>query len=390
MKGGNIMGYSKILFWEVLNFMSIKHGKCEFDDSNIINIKGYNDSGKSAMLTALKVALTNCNPSKHVSFIKDNEDFFRVVVAFDDDIIIMRDKYLNGQSLYEMYRGKELLFTTKTKSGALSRVTEVPQPIADYLGLAIFDSSTCLNARACFEKQLGVQTTGSENYKMLNKILKSEEIASASAMLNNDKNKLVSSINTLESELNVTRNMIGRDTQLTRGLVDAVKAQNEVVKSKSREEDVISDLYIKREAMRGIKIPCELPSIDLSQLSAVQTIWGIKSELDAIPDIPSVKEVSFKQLDALSAMKTISDELKTCKVAPKLPEIASGSFEALLGIKNLYEQYKSISSEVEALDSELSTLNSQLSDYEKELSERGAKMIKCPNCGQLFEGEHSH
>ena len=43
------MGYSRLEFWEVWNFMSIEHGKCEFDERGIINIKGYNDSGKSAM-----------------------------------------------------------------------------------------------------------------------------------------------------------------------------------------------------------------------------------------------------------------------------------------------------------------------------------------------------
>ena len=45
--------YARLLSWEVWNFMAIKNGKCDFDERNIINLKGYNDSGKSAMLTAL-------------------------------------------------------------------------------------------------------------------------------------------------------------------------------------------------------------------------------------------------------------------------------------------------------------------------------------------------
>ena len=90
--------YSKISFWEVWNFMSIAHGKAEFDDRNIINFKGYNDSGKSAMLTALKVAITNSNPTKQVSFIQDDKEYFRVLIQFDDGVTILRDKYLNGQS----------------------------------------------------------------------------------------------------------------------------------------------------------------------------------------------------------------------------------------------------------------------------------------------------
>ena len=90
---------SKLLGWKVQNFMSIADAKVEFDESNIINFKGYNDSGKSAMLTALKVLLTNANPTKQVGFIQDGKDFFRIMAFFDDGVVILRDKYANGQSL---------------------------------------------------------------------------------------------------------------------------------------------------------------------------------------------------------------------------------------------------------------------------------------------------
>lgn len=180
--------YPRMLYWEAWNFMSIEHGKCEFDDRNIVNLKGYNDSGKSAMLQALKVLISNSNPTKQIGFIQDDKDYFRVVAAFEDGVMILRDKYVNGQSLYEMYKDNQLIYTSKS-GNALTRITEVPKPIADYLGLIMYDG-TCLNARACFEKQIGVQTTGSENYKMFNTVLKSEEIATASALLNNDRNKI--------------------------------------------------------------------------------------------------------------------------------------------------------------------------------------------------------
>ena len=157
--------YSRLLGWEGWNFMSIEHAKVEFDERNIINFKGYNDSGKSAMLQALKVLMSNSEQTKQVLFIKDDKEYFRIVAYFDDGVMIMRDKYINGQSLYEMYKGKECIFSTKQANGALTGVNKVPDPIQEYLGLILYDN-TCLNARACFEKQIGVQTTGSENYKM--------------------------------------------------------------------------------------------------------------------------------------------------------------------------------------------------------------------------------
>ena len=169
--------FSRLLSWEVFNFMSVEHAICEFDDSNIVNIKGYNDSGKSAMLRALDVLFSNMKPTKQIDFIQDGKEYFRIVANFSDGVSILRDKYINGQSLYEMWKDNNCIFSTK-KGNALTKVTEVPQPIRDYLCIVSYEDIV-LNSRSCFEKQLGVQTTGSENYKLFNTVLKSEEIAPA-------------------------------------------------------------------------------------------------------------------------------------------------------------------------------------------------------------------
>lgn len=65
---------SKLVAWEVWNFMSIKHGKVEFDERNIINIKGYNDSGKSAMLRALDVLFSISNPRLRLGSFKTEKN----------------------------------------------------------------------------------------------------------------------------------------------------------------------------------------------------------------------------------------------------------------------------------------------------------------------------
>ncbi|RKW48284.1 MAG: hypothetical protein D8B41_00145, partial [Porphyromonas sp.] len=50
---------SKIVSIELENFMAIKNAILTFDESNIINLKGYNDSGKSAITRALDVLFFN-------------------------------------------------------------------------------------------------------------------------------------------------------------------------------------------------------------------------------------------------------------------------------------------------------------------------------------------
>ena len=120
--------YPKLLCWEVWNFMSVEHGKAEFDERNIVNFKGYNDSGKSAMLRALDVLMSNIKPTKQVEYIQDGKDYFRIIAYFDNGVTILRDKYINGQSLYEMYKDNQAIYSTKNGKN-LTRVSEVPQSI---------------------------------------------------------------------------------------------------------------------------------------------------------------------------------------------------------------------------------------------------------------------
>ena len=111
--------------------MSFKKAKVAFDETGIINIKGYNDSGKSAVLRGLVVCLMDMFRRNQAKFIRYGEEYFRIVVSFEDGVSILRDKYLNGQSLYEVYKNGECVFTTK-QGNKLSKVDGVPKPIPDY------------------------------------------------------------------------------------------------------------------------------------------------------------------------------------------------------------------------------------------------------------------
>ena len=262
--------YPRMLYWEVWNFMCIERGKCEFDDRNIVNLKGYNDSGKSAMLQALKVLISNSNPTKQVGFIQDDKDYFRVIAAFDDGVMILRDKYINGQSLYEMYKDNQLIYTSKS-GNALTRITEVPKPIADYLGLIMYDG-TCLNARACFEKQIGVQTTGSENYKMFNTVLKSEEIATASALLNNDRNKLASDINAVDADLQAQKGFLGNKDKITAEMVGYLKDHDSALDQYLTMESTLSTIHTLKVSKDAVVIYPELSGVDATQLAELDTL----------------------------------------------------------------------------------------------------------------------
>lgn len=380
--------YPRMLYWEAWNFMSIEHGKCEFDDRNIVNLKGYNDSGKSAMLQALKVLISNSNPTKQVGFIQDDKDYFRVVAAFADGVMILRDKYINGQSLYEMYKDNQLIYTSKS-GNALTRITEVPKPIADYLGLIMYDG-TCLNARACFEKQIGVQTTGSENYKMFNTVLKSEEIATASALLNNDRNKLASDINAVDADLQAQKGFLGNKDKITAEMVGYLKNHDSALDQYLTMESTLDTIHTLKASKDAVVIYPELSGVDATQLAELDTIARQMSMLSAIKIAPQLDEVDALQLQALANIKSVADALSAVVIPPEVKTVDSEQLNALIGILATINAISECDKAVSQYDASLETLNKELAEMQEELTNKGVKMVRCPGCGQIFDPEQAH
>lgn len=410
--------YSRILAVEVFNFMSIEHGRVEFDESNIINLKGYNDSGKSGILTALKVALLNANPSKQASFIQDDKDYFRVVVYFADGVQLLRDKYINGQSLYEMYKDGQCVYTTKSGK-ALTRVNDVPEPIANYLGLVTFDGGA-LNARSCFEKQLGVQTTGAENYRMFNTVLKSEEIATAGILLNNDKNKLASDINAIDVEIQAQKAVLGEGDKLTDNMIAWLKSHDAVLDACEMQIEKLTAMYDLANQLADLVVYPELPEVDTTQLDTLGVARATANALDRVvitPELPSVDNV---QLDVIINIGAIASSLAQIRPAPEVPTVDGKEIASLVWILDAYtklsearvapevasvdayqldmlgkiveaiESVSAIDEDAAQIEKNLGEMATELVKLQKEAENHGRRMVKCPNCGELFDPELMH
>lgn len=381
--------YPRLLGWEVTNFMSISQGKVEYDDTNIINFKGYNDSGKSAMLTALKVLLCNANPTKQVGFIQDGKDYFRVVANFEGGIIILRDKYANGQSLYEMYKNGQLLFTTKN-GNTLTKVAEVPKPIEDFLGLINYDG-VCLNSRSCFEKQIGVQTTGSENYKMFNTVLKSEEIASASNLINNDKNKLVADISAITSQIDANKSLIGTGANITTDMITYLKEHDNLADLGELKEQGLAGIVGVKSNLDVIPNVPQIESVDNTQLSLLVNIESLVAQLDNIKVLPEMQTLDSARLDTLLSIQEAMRGISSVKIPPKVQQISSTQYDYLNQISIMLNNLTNIDNLIKNGDERLKILDTELTKLQEELKTFGVKTVKCPDCGCIFSEEgHTH
>lgn len=384
--------YSKIVNVEVWNFMAIEHGIVEFDARGIINLKGYNDSGKSAILRAVDVLMYNITPNKQVEFIQDDKDYFRVIMRFDDGVLILRDKYINGQSLYEMYKDNDLIFTTKSGK-TLTKVSEVPQPIQDYLGLLSFENMR-FNSRSCFEKQIGVETTGSENYKAFNTVLKSEELTSASQMINNDKNKLISDMNNLESDLTATKDLSATGGKLTEEMISYLKMKDAEVDRSEKQGDNLNNIKSITGNLDAIRIFPKLYQIDNSRLNSVSGISQIRSALDSIKTYKPLTGVSTDQLSALTELKKSSEALVSICTYPKTDTSGVSSLGERLAyidsITYLLQSLAEADASLSELKKEIEANNVELTNLEAEAKEVSKSLVRCPSCGKIFDIEEGH
>lgn len=318
---------SRLVAIEAMNFMSIEKARVEFDERNIINFVGYNDSGKSAMRRLVEIILYDAYSNEQVNYIQDDKEFFAGGLEFDDGVEINKYKYRDGKSVWEMLRYGEMVYTNKLDSGIAS-IQDVPSPIAKYLGV-VEDEHTGekLNVRTEADKLFLIQTTGGDNYKIINNILRFDILADAQKKLNEDRNKVSSdllgkssSLQTLRNEANniqVVDDATLKSIESTSLEVKGLKQQFEFITETSKQLNTYKEVIVQpelptidtgrlitltqiQEAKRGVDIPVnpELQPIDTNRLRMIQEIGQLRRNID-IDIIPETKVVDIEQLRAI-------------------------------------------------------------------------------------------
>lgn len=401
-------GYPKLIKWEVFNFMAIEHGVCEFDDTNIILLKGYNDSGKSAMLRALDVLFYNKYAQSQVKFIQDDKDYFRVVAYFEDNVIILRDKYINGQSLYEMYKDGTCIFSTKVNN-TLTKVSEVPEPVALYLGVL-----PELNTRTCYDKQFAVQTSGSENYKAFSTILKSEELAKAGELVNNDKNRLGSDIVSIENKISAYKEVVADGSKLNNELLTMLEHTDKFIDFHDVLIGYLSNIHTFKEQLKNTVIYPDITEVSLSELDVLLGITSKLSTVRSIKEVPEIQGIDDSELTSLLSIVNTKKQLGGIGLQPKITEVEHGELDMLLRLHTLLEQYKNIDADynevqevrtddlvllssikdlidkipdVSSTDSEIERVQNEINQLALQL---GDEVSICPDCGHVLIGDEGH
>ena len=380
------MDYSKITSVEVFNFMAYPHAIIHFDEQNIINLKGYNSSGKSTLERAVAVCLVNAYPRDQIKFIKHGTDYFRVIVRFDDEVLIVRDKYSNGQSLYEMYKGKKCIYTSKQGS-KLTKVDCVPTIIEDYLGLLETEMG-CINYQTREDPLYLVETKGSENYYSLNEVLKTEEIARANTLLNSDKNKLSGEITEIEADLQQATLMLANYSSISEELIVALSEREVLAQSKVTRFNELSRLSeTVSSIMNLVELP-EVKSIDTRRLKFISDIEKILVEKRNLVLYPEVVKLGSKRLLSIESIHSSSEELSsidTDLLPIDLDVVDISKYSPLARLQSELKSLMTAITELNDLEKEQNSANAEKEQVLQEAGNQGIKFIVCDNCGTLME-----
>lgn len=411
-------GYTPIKAVQIENFMSIKQALVEFDDSNVINLKGYNDSGKSAVLRAIEVCLENKYSKDQSKFIMDGADYFRVVVSFTDGTLINRVRYINNQSLYEMYNGDTLLFTTKNND-FFGKVVDVPEVIEAYVGMLKYRSdkkpTVYVQSRSCFDDQFLVQTSGKENAEMLNVVLENEELAYAISMLNADKNKQNQLVKAKQEECNVLDNMLRECSKMGYVTLETLQKLDKDLDTAEEGYSKVTELLKVCNELDSIKDIPHLDTVNTEQLTTLQDLEGTVAELMGIEDIPHLDKMDMQGLELLQELQEVVDNLEGITEYPSIDEIdlvgmlllqqiqdSMAELEKyedtpyiesieidgvgyLEQITDLVNQIGVCDTTIEDLVSQEKALVEERAMLESTIRESGVKIVSCNKCGNLIE-----
>lgn len=396
------------------NFMSIKSADIEFDNRNIIDLCGYNDSGKSAIIRLIDIMFYNAYPTEQVHFIQNGEDFFRCVMVFTDGVEYERIKRSTGASIFILRKDGKEIYTNQSGRQIIS-TNGIPKVIADYLGV-VKDEYTGeeLNVRRCTDRLFLITTTGGDNYKILNTILQSDALAATSTQLNTDKNKLQQEVVARYNQLSALENQRKETPVVPTDRLDELENSVATLEEMTDRCNAICKAKDEKAVFDSIIVYPEVSKVNIQKYESIVEIMGYKNTASA-PLPAKISMVDSDKLAELQMLATLKDtasmplpvkvsnlaidkytdlrSLMIAVTAAKEVTVPRGidatiDIDRYCDIKALHDSYATFSTannDYIAKQSKYDTVHAKL----KELAEQYNLAI-CSNCGAISVGGHIH
>jgi hypothetical protein len=359
--------------------MSYVDSTFEFDEKNILCLCGYNSSGKSALVRAIDVIFYDGRKSEQKDYVRHGCDKFCITMTFDDGVEIKRYKYSTGNTLWELSRNGELLYTNKNGAYIIS-VQDVPEPVKKYLGvLEETETGEKLNVRRVTDKMFLISTTGGENYKILSAVLQADILSTASGLLTDDKNKTQNEVFSSANTLRVLRRELEKVDVIPDEILDVLKENGRIYASNYESVAKLSSIINKKSILDDSVVYDEVSVVDIMQLDVISKIDNLyKNTLAVIP--AECNLIESEMLNDISRIAHFYEVYRneSANITPDVSEINLEMYSDLMNICNLYNNLYTLSAENSNASKELNDVQNELNLLAKE-----SDFKICDNCGAV-------
>lgn len=426
--------YPSIVALRFINFRSLGDVTIDMTKSPIVFLTGPNEIGKSSISFGTRLLGTNKDFREQKEFIRDGTAGWKIAAMFSDGAIVTRAKTPKGQC-FEVYKptGEANQMELTYRSEKLDDNT-VPKEIQDYMGFCTEpETGELLNVRLYADQMLFLDTPSSTNYKVLQKILKTEGLYKAVQEGTHQSNELRRKTEGLEQKIAACNDGLRRIK-----LVDDLTPLTEVKARISQGLKIMQRVEEGKQAYRKVKeiqfkadVATRLSKVGTVDELLVQTLDRAKSTFSELQKaeeqtarysrVGELKEVDLYELERFSTAQGIIDELhaldkenRKLELSKNLKAVDSQTeqlvkllleTESLLGQlsdlkhettslsdKNLVdielleylERAKGIIKNISEVSEEAQKHREKADEYHKKLHESGALFTTCPNCGELI------
>lgn len=422
--------YADISSVRVTNFMSYKDSTVTFDREgdtrNILKFEGRNDTGKSAFSLAALLVLTNAYYTEHKNYIRSGEEFFRVVLTFVDGVVVVYEKNISGASFYDMYvreddqvnatpifrrenetgiarafdvvQNATRLFSTRFEGEAsedfyfAKSVKEVPYRLQQYFGMLSTSDGLSVNYADANSPKLGVNTTGSENAKILNEVLQARSLTLANERANRHVLDTQAQLASQRELFNVLKEETQRYAQVSQELVSAVGAEREHAMSVQERLQVSSSVAEVVSHAAQVQVLPAVPQVgedvqhQVSMLASVQQVVQGAVSAVMVPSVPVVNADAVRQMQDSAQVVSLLKQARDVSLFPPVPQVQYQDVQALEQVSAAVRLCESAAQQVSVRDraqGEFEQVQQQVSAVVDFLRGDGFTVSRCGNCGSV-------
>lgn len=422
--------YADIFSVRVTNFMSYKDSTVTFDREgdtrNILKFEGRNDTGKSAFSLAALLVLTNAYYTEHKNYIRSGEEFFRVVLTFVDGVVVVYEKNISGASFYDLYKreGDQVdatpifrresetgiarafdvvqnatrLFSTRFEGEAsedfyfAKSVKEVPYRLQQYFGMLSTSDGLSVNYADANSPKLGVNTTGSENAKILNEVLQARSLTLANERANRHVLDTQAQLASQRELFNVLKEETQRYAQVSQELVSAVGAEREHAIAVQERLQVSSSVAEVVSHAAQVQVLPVVPQVgediqhQVSMLASVQQVVQSAASAVTVPQVPVVDVDAVRQMQDSAQVVSLLKQARDVSLFPPVPQVQYQDVQVLEQVSAVVRLCESAAQQVSVRDraqGEFEQVQQQVSAVVDFLRGDGFTVSRCGNCGSV-------